>query len=250
MILLTNDDGISSTGICALRKALDKIGDVTVVAPDSEKSAIGHAITMSDPLRVKEYSREGKFFGYSVDGTPADCVKIAMASILKKKPRLTVSGINLGSNYGTNILYSGTVSAATESIILGVPSIAVSLAAYEEADFTMAARFAAKLAKQVMKRNLPPRVLLNVNVPAVSAKKIKGVKITRMGFAAFDDFYSKRTDPRGKTYYWLTAEKLRRYRDPGTDGEAVESNYISVTPIHYDMTFNPYLKELESWDIF
>ena len=247
MILLTNDDGIDAAGIWAVYKELKKMDSVTVVAPDSEMSAIGHAITMSDPLRVKKHFKNGKFFGYAVNGTPADCVKIAVASLLKRKPALTVSGINFGSNFGTNIIYSGTVSAATESLILGIPAIASSLASYEEYDFSVAAKFTAKLAKETLEKGLPERVLLNVNVPALPAKRIKGVRVTRQGFAAFDDYYKKNVDPRGKTYYWLCAEKLRGCSEKGTDGEAVVNGYISVTPVHYDMTYKEYMGDLKKW---
>ena len=181
LILLTNDDGIYAQGILAAWQELRKIGDVEVVAPDAERSAVGHAITLLLPLRAKEVVRRNVRFGYAVNGMPADCVKIAVKAILPRAPDLVVSGINLGSNTGTNVIYSGTVSAATEARILGIPSIAVSLATFTHPDFAYAARFTRKLALAVIAKGLPDKTLLNVNVPNIPEDKIKGVANTRQG---------------------------------------------------------------------
>ena len=170
-VLISNDDGIAAPGIHALVKEIRKIAKVTVVAPDRQQSAVGHAITMNYPLRAIPYERDGEFFGYAVDGTPADAVKLGVRYLLKERPDLVVSGINHGSNTAINILYSGTVSAATEGTVLGIPSIAVSLTTYDEADFTYAAKFSARLAAVVLERGLPAGTLLNVNVPAVSPER-------------------------------------------------------------------------------
>ncbi len=237
-ILLTNDDGIYSPGISALYKKIEPLGEVTVVAPDAERSAQGHAITLSVPLRVNEARREGKFFGYAISGTPADCVKIALMSIMKKKkPDLIISGVNRGPNLGVNVLYSGTVSGATEGAILGVPSFAVSLASFKWENFQAALDFSQKLAKMMLRKELPVNTLLNVNVPALSRSKIKGVKITRQGMSTFyKEGYDRREDPNKRVYYWLCSNKAGVTGDELVDAVAVRDGYISITPLHYDMT--------------
>src|SRR5207302_6438027 len=203
LILLTNDDGIYAAGILAAWQELRKIGDVEVVAPDAERSAVGHAITLLLPLRAKEVVRRNVRFGYAVNGMPADCVKIAVKAILPRPPDLVVSGINLGSNTGTNVIYSGTVSAATEARILGIPSIAVSLATFTHPDFTYAARFTRKLALAVIGKGLPPKTLLNVNIPTLAEDKIKGVALTRQRAPPVEARAATRTDPRKRTDHWL-----------------------------------------------
>ena len=180
-ILLTNDDGINAPGLYALYKEMRKLGEVSVVAPDSEKSAVGHAITLSDPLRVSNFYKNNDFFGYAVNGTPADCVKLAYWA-LDIKPDLLISGINLGSNTGINIIYSGTVSAATEGVFLNIPSFAISLTTFLNPNFSIAAKFAKKLSKQILKNGLPEGTLLNVNVPALeNESNLNGVEITTQG---------------------------------------------------------------------
>ncbi len=250
-ILLTNDDGIASPGLLALYRELRRIGEVIVVAPDGERSAVGHAITISEPLRVWPYERNGKPFGYAVAGTPADCVKIAFWALLKDqpKPSLVISGINLGSNTGINAIYSGTVSAATEGAILGVPSFAISLTTYENPDYGPAARFARYLARLVLRRGLPRGVYLNVNVPAVPADQIKGVAITSQGQAVYREQYQVRRDPRGRAYYWLTGTKIDLEHDESIDDGAILHNKISVTPIHYDLTNYAFIEELKRWKL-
>ncbi len=248
-ILLTNDDGINAPGLAALHKELIKIGEVSVVAPDSEKSAVGHAITLSDPLRVWNFEKNGEFFGYAIKGTPADCVKIAYWALLEKKPELVVSGINLGSNSGMNVIYSGTVSAATEGTILNIPSFAISLTTFTNPDFTYAAKFAAKLAKIVYEKGLPQGTFLNVNVPPAKEEEIRGVAITRQGKAAYMEHFDKRIDPANRVYYWLTGKKVKIEEDLNVDDFAILKNYVSITPIHYDLTNYRYLDELKSWGI-
>jgi len=246
-ILITNDDGIYSEGIFALYDSLRKAGNVTVVAPDTERSAVGHAITLADPLRVAEVSRRGKFFGYSTSGTPADCVKLAIRAIMKKKPDLVFSGINLGENTGNNILYSGTVSGATEGALLGIPSIAISLATFIKPDFRHAASFARKLAALARKNRLPAGTLLNVNVPAIESRRIKGVSVTSQSPTSFNDWFDKRIDPHGRTYYWLTGKFSQEDDRPDSDVTAVNRGRISITPIQFDLTDHKFITELKKW---
>jgi 5'-nucleotidase len=237
-ILVSNDDGINAEGIYALVKELKKIADVTVVAPEKQMSAVGHAITVQYPLRVNPFYKNGEFFGYAVDGTPADAVKLAVRALLKdKKIDLLVSGINHGMNTSINIIYSGTVSAATEGTILGIPSFAISLATYEpNPDFSFAAKFAVKLAQFVFENGIPSGTLLNVNVPAVPENQIKGGLITRQGKAFWDDWFDLRKDPNGREYYWLTGKFVNYEEDINSDHTAVQNKYISITPIHFDLT--------------
>jgi 5'-nucleotidase len=237
-ILVSNDDGINAEGIYALVKELKKIADVTVVAPEKQMSAVGHAITVQYPLRVNPFYKNGEFFGYAVDGTPADAVKLAVRALLKdKKIDLLVSGINHGMNTSINIIYSGTVSAATEGTILGIPSFAISLATYEpNPDFSFAAKFAVKLAQFIFGNGIPSGTLLNVNVPAVPENQIKGVLITKQGKAFWDDWFDLRKDPNGREYYWLTGKFVNYEEDINSDHTAVQNKYISITPIHFDLT--------------
>jgi len=248
-ILLTNDDGINAPGLMALYQEMQKLGEVTVVAPDSEKSAVGHAITLSDPLRVWNFEKNGTFFGYAVNGTPADCVKIAYWALLDFKPDLLVSGINLGSNTGINVIYSGTVSAATEGTILNIPSFAISLTTYKNPDFTYAAKFARKLGVQLLERGLPKGTFLNVNVPAVKEEEIRGVVITRQGQAIYEERFDRRIDPQNRVYYWLTGKKVELEEDEEVDDRAILHNKVSITPIHYDLTNYKYLDELKKWNL-
>jgi len=249
-ILLTNDDGIFSEGIRALYESLSKIGKVTIVAPDTERSAVGHAITLSDPLRVKKIIRGGKFFGYATTGTPADCVKLAIRAILKKRPDMVVSGINLGQNVGYSVLYSGTVSGATEGAILGIPSFAISLGTFTNPDYSFAAEFAKKFAKQILKhKNLPKGTLLNVNIPAVEKKRIKGVRIVKQSERAIEERFDKREDPRKRIYYWLTGEIIKSDAKEDADIETIRKNYISITPIHCDMTDYGFIEKLKLWKL-
>lgn len=248
-ILLSNDDGINAKGIEAMREALEKIADVFVVAPETEMSAVGHAITITDPLRVRKVMRDGSLFGIAVDGTPADCVKIAARAILPEKPDMVISGINQGQNVATNVIYSGTVSAATEGMILGIPSIAISLASFTSRDFSVAAEYGVKMALMVKEKGLPEGVLLNVNVPAVPADKIKGVKVCRMGVSKFREVFEKRVDPRQNDYYWQGGEMLLYEEDRDADIGFLEEGYVTVTPIHFNLTKYDFLDELGAWKV-
>jgi len=248
-ILITNDDGIYAEGIYVLADALKKFGNITVVAPDTQCSAVGHAITITDPLRVVTAKRNGSFFGYAASGTPADCVKLGIKAIMKKRPDLVVSGINLGGNQAYNILYSGTVSGATEGALLGIPSLAVSLDTFVTPDFRPAAAFAVKLAGMMKKKKLPPGSLLNVNIPHLPDGRIKGVRVTTQSKTCFNDWFDKRTDPHGQTYYWMTGDYKPEDTDKRSDLNALRAGYISVTPIQFDLTDYAFLGELENWGL-
>jgi 5'-nucleotidase len=247
VILLTNDDGISAPGLEALHRELRTLADVTVIAPNTERSAVGHAITISDPLRAWPYEKNGSFFGIAVKGTPADCVKIGYWALMEHKPDLVVSGINLGPNTGINTIYSGTVSAATEGSFLGVPSFAVSLATYRNPNFRYAAKFARKLAKRLLAEGLPRGVYLNVNVPACPEREIRGVLITRQGLAVYREEFDRRTDPNGRTYFWLTGQKVNKEKELEVDDGAIGANYVAVTPVHYDLTQYAFMEPLRGW---
>jgi 5'-nucleotidase len=247
-ILICNDDGIGADGIKALAKEIKKFADVIVAAPHTQQSAVGHSITMSSPIRVKEVLVFKDFYGFAIEGTPADSVKLAVHTLLKdRKIDLLISGINQGANTAINTIYSGTVSAATEGTILGIPSIAISLTSYTYTDFSLAAKFASKIAKVIIKKGLPKGTLLNVNVPAI--KKIKGVKITRQGKSSWDDTYEIRIDPGNRKYYWLTGSMRKIDKTTEFDVKAVDEGFISVTPIHYDLTDYKLYEEMKTWKI-
>ncbi|MHB2154137.1 5'/3'-nucleotidase SurE [Calditrichota bacterium GD2] len=249
LILVTNDDGIYAPGIYSLRKALEGMGEIYVVAPLVEKSAVGHAITLSDPLRVTEIERDNRFFGYAVNGTPADCVKLGCRCILPSKPDLVISGINQGPNTATNVIYSGTVSAAAEAAIMGIPAIAVSIASFTRQEFAFAARFSRKLAGMVLERGLPERTVLNVNVPAVPEEEIEEIVITRQGKGRYEEAFDKRIDPNNRVYYWLTGKRMILDNGNDVDDLVVMQNKVSITPIQYDLTNYSFLEELKKWNI-
>ena len=248
-ILVTNDDGIDSAGIAALKKSLSEIAEVTVVAPRQEQSAVGHGITMQIPLRVQEYYIDGSFFGYAVDGTPADCVKMGMRNIMKEDPDLVVSGINHGSNTAINIIYSGTVSGAREAAIMDVPSIAISVTNHRVKDFSYAAEIAKMLALKINEHGLALGTLLNVNVPDVPEDEIKGILVTKQGKSKWDDIYEKRVDPYGRDYYWLTGSMMEVDKELEFDQVAIKNNFIAVTPIHFDLTDYETYDKLKTWNI-
>jgi 5'-nucleotidase len=247
-ILLTNDDGIYAPGLGALYRELRTMGEVTVVAPESEQSAVGHAITLINPLRVREVAWNGCVEGHAVSGFPADCVKIAMAELLPQPPELVVSGINLGPNVGINVLYSGTVSAATEAAILGVKGVAFSLDSYDKnADFAAAARLARELLEKLMGwSGWHNGVCLNINLPNLHRDRIKGVRITRQDTGPLVEHFERRVDPRRHVYYWLAEINARPAEDPDTDYGAVAQGYVSVTPIHHDLTYYHSLDDLKT----
>lgn len=248
-ILVSNDDGIDSAGIFALVESLKEIADVIVVAPHKEQSAVGHAITMQTPLRVLEYQKNGKFFGYAVDGTPADCVKIGIRNLMSSPPDLVVSGINHGSNTAINIIYSGTVSAAREAAIMDVPSIAISVTSHAVYDFSVAAKVAKLLSLKVVEKGLPRGTMLNINVPNLPEEKIAGILLTKQGKSKWDDIYEKRVDPYGRNYYWLTGNLFELDHDIEYDQAAIKQNYVSVTPIHFDLTDYQTFSNLKSWEL-
>lgn len=236
LILLTNDDGIHAEGLRFLKLAAEKLGYVSIVAPEAEQSAVGHAITLYDPIRAREFTKDGIFYGHGIGGTPADSVKLGIHSILSSPPDLVLSGINDGANLGINVLYSGTVSAATEAAILGVPAMAVSIAQKKNPPFAWAVPHIERLGAWVLQNGLPPGVALNVNIPGIPPDQIKGYKLTRQGLLKFRERFEQREDPRGNYYYWLTGEATADERESDTDVVAVRQGYVSVTPLFYDLT--------------
>ena len=249
MILLCNDDGFNEDGLRVLYDELSLEDDVIIIAPETEQSAMGHAITLTKPLKVRKVEEGGKLVGYAINGTPADCVKLAIAVLLDEPPRIVVSGINLGGNLGICALYSGTVSAATEAMIMGVPSIAISLDTYENPDFNPAAKFSRKLIKKVLEKGLPSGVVLNVNVPPVPENEIAGVAITRQGKSRVVESFDQRVDPRNNTYYWMAGEMRFDEVEDGADCVMVSKNFISVTPIHFDLTHQPSIDVIKDWKL-
>ncbi len=241
-ILLTNDDGIYSDGIFAAWKELKNLGQVTVVAPDSERSSMGHAITLSHPIFVKKINRYGKFFGIGTSGTPADCVKFALAEVCDQKPDLIVSGINLGPNEGCSVIYSGTVAGAREGAINGIPSLAASLATFTNPDFTVAAKFIARIARRIPKLQIPFQTFLNVNIPNVSAQHIKGVRLTWQGMTPIHGDFIKHLDLNHKACYQMTGRVPKPPKKLGNDIYALSRNYITITPIQCNTTNDTFLK--------
>jgi len=248
-ILISNDDGIYSDGIYALWEAMSKIGKTTVVAPNTEKSAVGHAITLSDPIRIQKVKRANGFEGFAVHGTPADSVKIAVKAIMDSKPDLIISGINAGANVGQSLLYSGTISAATEGTFLGIPSIAISLDAYKKYDFSDAKIVATKIVNAVLQHGLSKGTLLNVNVPNIKEGDYSGYKITKQGAIYFKDHFEKRDDPHGRQYYWMTGVIENPDTDIQWDGYALKKGYVSITPLHLKMTNIEIIDELSEWGL-
>lgn len=249
-ILVSNDDGILAPGIQALALALATEHEVTVMAPDRERSATGHALTLHKPLRVEKVALGGNVkAAYAVNGTPSDCVKLAVGTLLEEPPDLVFSGVNRGPNLGTDVIYSGTVSAALEGTILGITSVAFSLASFSDVGYDEASQFALVMARMLQGRRLPPKVLLNVNYPAISEEAPHEVRITRLGERKYTDIFETRTDPRGRTYYWLAGEVVEVEEAHDTDVTAIRENCISVTPIHYDMTYRPMIDDLKRWQV-
>ena len=236
-ILLTNDDGINAPGLAALRKAVADLGEVTVVAPDAERSGVAHSITLAQPLRIRRIHHGDEFFGFGINGAPADCVKLACREILPAVPDLLLSGMNLGANVAINVLYSGTVAAAIEGAMLGVPSVAFSLAETEKPDFDEAARVAREVLARILADGVPERTVLNVNIPGIPRSALKGIRVTHQSRTSYHELYEKRVDPWGRAYFWITGQMTRDFeREPDSDLRALKDGYVSITPVHFDLT--------------
>ncbi|WP_111307999.1 5'/3'-nucleotidase SurE [Confluentibacter sediminis] len=251
LILVTNDDGISAPGLRTLIKLMNTIGDVVVVAPDSPQSGMGHAITINSTLYAEQITLDdGPQKEYSCSGTPADCVKLAIREILDRRPDLCVSGINHGSNSSINVIYSGTMSAAIEAGIEGIPSIGFSLLDYAwSANFDACKNYVTTIVKRALEQGLPNGVVLNVNIPNVKEKHIKGIKICRQAKANWVEAFDKRKNPQGKDYYWLSGKFVNLDGGEDTDEWALENHYVSVVPIQFDLTAHHFMQNLNSWKL-
>lgn len=249
-ILITNDDGVHAEGLMALKSALDQIGRVFVVAPDRPRSACGHSITLHKPLRAAQVTLRDGTKAYASNGTPSDCVSLALLGMLDEPVDLVVSGINHGPNLGWDLTYSGTVSAAMEASITGVQAFAISVTGYKgDVDYATAAGFAAALAGILREHRLPESTLFNVNVPDLPASEIRGVQITRQGKRRYSGQLEKRTDPMGRDYYWLGGDLPEDTLEEGTDVHAVAEGFVSVTPVHLDLTDYTSAESVRSWGI-
>jgi len=250
LILITNDDGIHAQGLRNLITVMRELGRVVVVAPDNPQSGMGHAVTTASPLRVKKIREEAGYQEFSSNGTPADTVKLGLKVVLQEKPDLIVSGINHGSNAGINILYSGTMGATLEGAMSDIPSIGYSILDHaHDADFSQSLPYVRKIAKQVLEHGLPPHTCLNVNIPAVASGPIKGIMVCRMGKGYWEEQLEERRDPHNRPYYWLAGSFQSLDNGTDTDEWALANNFISVVPIHLDLTSHntiPLLKDLEN----
>lgn len=245
LILVSNDDGIGAAGLKALAESLSDLGEVVVVAPDRERSAAGHSLTLSRPLRASQLG-DG---WYSVDGTPTDCITLAVMGLLPRRPHLVAAGINHGSNLGDDVTYSGTVSSAIEATLQGIPAFAMSISGDGEFKFQGAARFARRLAAEILRRGLPQDTLLNVNVPNLALEAIRGVAVTRQGRRIYSETVVRKIDPRGKAYYWIGGADPTWEHLGDTDYEAVSNGWISLTPLHLDLTNHRAITELKGWGL-
>lgn len=243
-ILVTNDDGIHSPGLTVLAKALSRVGQVWVVAPDRERTAVAHALTLHKPLRVQQCGTRM----YAVNGTPVDCVNLAVLKVMSAPPDLLVSGINKGVNLGDDVLYSGTVSAAMEGTILGVPSMAVSQEGQEHFYFDAGARYAVRIARLIQKEGLPDETLVNLNIPNRPFRSITGVRVTCLSRRRFDNPIIEKVDPHGRTYYWIAGTRVSWSRSKDADHEALEQGAVSLTPIHLDTTNHGALDRFRKWE--
>lgn len=251
LVLVSNDDGVDARGIAALAAAMDGLGTVAVVAPEREQSAVGHAITVREPMRAHPWPFDGPrgpVWARAVTGTPADCVKLACQKLLPRRPDLVVSGINHGPNTAVSVLYSGTVSAASEAAILGLPAVAVSLCDWDpQADFEAAGRWARRIAERVLADGLPPGVLLNVNVPPLPFERIRGAEVTRQARGRWEEEFEERMDPFSRPYYWLGGRFVSLDEGTDTDLHAVEAGFVSITPLHLDLTAYEHLPHFAAW---
>ncbi len=250
LILVVNDDGITAPGIEALVNAVKDLGEVVVVAPDSPQSGMGHAITINKPLRLKQVHNFGDIKAYQCSGTPVDCVKLAVDKVLHRHPDLCVSGINHGSNSSINIIYSGTMSAAVEASLEGIPSVGFSLCDYaHDADFSASIFYARFVAESLLKHAIPKHTLLNVNIPKLPLNEIKGLKICRQALAKWEEEYMERKDPMGRPYYWLTGKFVNYDKGQDTDEWALAEGYVSVVPVQHDLTAHHVIPLInETWD--
>ena len=252
LILVTNDDGINAPGIRFLIDIMNDFGDVVVVAPDSPQSGMGHAITINntlycEPIVINKNEPQSE---YSCSGTPADCVKIAVNEILKRKPDLCVSGINHGSNSSINVIYSGTMSAAVEAGTQGIPAIGFSLLDYSlDADFTHSREFVKRITLECLNNGVPKGVVLNVNIPKISNTKLKGIKICRQANGVWEEKFDKRTNPLGREYYWLGGKFVNYDQGEDNDEWALENGYVSITPTQYDLTAHQAIKNISNWKL-
>lgn len=250
IILITNDDSIHAPGIKALAESVQDLGRVVVVAPDKPQSGMGHAITIGHPLRLQKVHFIEGIEAWTCNGTPVDCVKLAVDKILHRKPDICLSGVNHGANHSINVIYSGTMSAAMEAAIESIPSAGFSLLDYSmEADFSAAKVYARKIAIQLLAKKVDKHLLLNVNIPAVEESLIKGIKICRQAYAKYEEAFVERKDPHGKKYYWLTGEFVNFDKGKDTDVWALANNYVSVVPIQFDLTNYEVKKKIENWKL-
>lgn len=250
LIFITNDDGISAKGIRSLVEAVNDLGELVIIAPDKPQSGMGHAITISNPLRLYPSKIFGELEAYSCSGTPVDCVKLGVYEIMQRKPDLLLSGINHGENTSTNVLYSGTMSAAVEGAMENIPSIGFSLKDFHpDADFSVCKEVIRKLVKKVLADGLPDHTCLNVNVPKVSTQELKGIKFCKQAHAFWEDRFDKREDQFGRPYYWLTGDFECQSNDTDTDLYAMEHGYASVVPTHFDLTAYKALEQLKDWKL-
>ncbi|NVJ63424.1 MAG: 5'/3'-nucleotidase SurE [Flavobacteriaceae bacterium] len=250
LILVTNDDGITAPGLRLLIRLMSELGDVVVVAPDKPQSAMGHAITINSTLYINQHNghQDGAMAEYSTSGTPSDCVKLALNELLDRRPDLCVSGINHGSNSAINVIYSGTMSAAIEAGIEGIPAIGFSLCNFKwEADFSAFAPFITKITKEALEKKIPPGVVLNVNAPNIS--EIKGIKVCRQAKSNWKEKFDKRTNPMGKEYYWLSGEFDLQDKGEDTDEWALSQGYISIVPTQFDLTAHHSIPTINNWEL-
>ncbi len=249
-ILVCNDDGIDAPGLQSLVTALRGLGKITVVAPKEETSAVGHAITIHDPVRVTKWQLPAPnedIVAWAVGGTPVDCLKLSMNQLLPKRPDLVVSGINLGSNTAANVIYSGTVGAATEACLMGIQSVAMSLCTWTGNDFQSSRHYAELIVRKVLRERLPSGVVLNVNVPPLPLSDIKGMRVTRLASSRWEEDFVRRADPAEQPYFWYTGEFVNLDDGLDTDVAAIEGGFVSITPLHFDRTAHQHLASLRGW---
>ncbi len=248
-LLLTNDDGIFADGLKVLYQVLQPYHEITVVAPDQERSAVGHGITLHSPLRCRPVGFHNGMLGYAVSGLPADCIKLGISEILKHPPDMVISGINPGANVGVNVNYSGTVAAAKEAALYGIPAIAVSIKAGENIHYSDAARFISRLVETIVRKGLDRHTFLNVNFPNLPFDRTRGIKLSRQGLELFSESFEKRLDPRNQAYYWQGGDNFSAHLNSDTDSAAIDQGFISITPIKCDMTDYEGLKSLKQWGL-